>query len=135
MTCPRLWTVTYSFMQMKHVSNSNMKMWKNWRSVDLNFSNLCDWFINNKWSIHLAKDKTKSILFGTKLNTKRAEPLNIVCGNDKFKQCTKVTYLDCILDEYINVNPRLRFLYSQKRFLNKSLQGLLCNTMIQPFIE
>ena len=61
--------------------------------VNLNFSSLCDWFINNKLSIHLGKDKTKSILFGTKFNIKRAEPLNIVDGNTKIKQYTKVTYL------------------------------------------
>ena len=46
----------------------------------LNFSlySLFDWFINDKLSIHLGKDKIKSILFGTKLNIKRAEPLNIL---------------------------------------------------------
>ena len=36
----------------------------------LNFSSLFDWFIDDKLSIHLGKDKTKSILFGTKLNIK-----------------------------------------------------------------
>ena len=66
--------------------------------LNLNFSRLCDWFIDNKLSIHLGEDKTKSILFGTKLNIKRAEPLNIVYGNVKIKQYTKVTYLGCILD-------------------------------------
>ena len=40
--------------------------------LDLNFSSLCDWFIDNKLSIHLDEDKTKSILFGTKVNIKRA---------------------------------------------------------------
>ena len=38
--------------------------------LNLNFSNLSDWFIDNKLSIHLGEDKTKSILFGTKLNIK-----------------------------------------------------------------
>ena len=59
--------------------------------LNLNFSSLCDWFIDNKLSIHLGEDKTKSILFGTKLNIKQAEPLNIVYGNVKIKQYTKVT--------------------------------------------
>ena len=36
--------------------------------LNLNFSSLCNWFIENKASIHLSEDKTKSILFGTKLN-------------------------------------------------------------------
>ena len=65
--------------------------------LNLNFSRLCDWFIDNKLSIHLGKDKTKSILCGTKLNIKRAEPLNIVYVNVKIKQYTKVTDLGCIL--------------------------------------
>ena len=26
------------------------------------FSNICDWFVDNKWSIHFGEDKTKSIL-------------------------------------------------------------------------
>ena len=70
--------------------------------LNLNFSRLCDWFIDNKLSIHLGKDKTKSALFGTKLNIKQAEPLNIVYCNVKIKQCTKVTYLGGILDESLS---------------------------------
>ena len=35
-----------------------------------NFSNICDWFVDNKLSIHFGEDKTKSILFSTK-NRKR----------------------------------------------------------------
>ena len=66
--------------------------------LNLNFSSLCNWFIDNKLSIHLGKDKTKSILFETKLNIKWAEPLHTVYGNVKIKQYTKVTYLGCILD-------------------------------------
>ena len=112
----------------------------------MNFSSLCDWFINNNLSIYLGKNKTKSILFGTKFNIKRAEPLNIVYGNVKIKQYTKVTYLGCILDESLSgesmvlhvlnkINSRLRFLYIQNRFLNKLLWRLLCNTIIQPFFD
>ena len=59
--------------------------------LNLNFSSVCDWCINNKLSIHLGKDKTESILFGTKLNIKRAEPLNVIYGNVKIKQYIKVT--------------------------------------------
>ena len=59
--------------------------------LNLNFSSVCDWCINNKLSIHLGKDKTKSVLFGTKLNIKRAEPLNLIYGNVKIKQYIKVT--------------------------------------------
>ena len=60
--------------------------------MNLNFSSLCDWFIDNKLNSHLGEDKTKSILFGTKFDTKWTEPLNIVYGNVKIKQYTKVAY-------------------------------------------
>ena len=30
------------------------------------FSSLCDWFFDNKLSVHFGQDKTKSILFSTK---------------------------------------------------------------------
>ena len=114
--------------------------------LNLIFPSLCDWFIDNKLSNHLCKDKAKSIFFGTNFNIKRAEPLNIVYGNVKIKQYTKVTYLGCILDESLSgesmalhvlnkINSRLRFLYRQNRFLNKPLRRLLCNTMNQPFLD
>ena len=97
-------------------------------------------------TIHLSEDKTKFILFGTKLNIKQAEPLNIVYGNVKIKQYTKVTYLGCILDESLSgesmalhvlnkINSRLRFLYRQNRFLNMPLRRLLCKAMIQAFFD
>ena len=33
--------------------------------LNMNSYSLCNWFIDNKLSIHLGEDKTKSILFGT----------------------------------------------------------------------
>ena len=124
--------------------HENVKEIKN--KLNFNFSRLCDWFIDNKLSIHLGEDKTKSIHFGTKLNIKRAEPLNIFYGNVRIKQYTEVTYLGCILDESLSgesmvlhvlykIKSRLIFLYRQNRFLNKQLRRLLCNAMIQPFFD
>ena len=114
--------------------------------LNLNFPGLCDLFIDNKLRIHLGEDKSKSILFGTKLNIKRAKSLNIAYGKVKTKQYSKFPYLGCILDESLSgesmvlhvlykSNSRLRFLYRQNRFLNKLLRRLLCNAMIQPFID
>ena len=34
------------------------------------FSNICDWFVDNKVSIHFGEDKTKSILFASKFKRK-----------------------------------------------------------------
>ena len=42
-----------------------------------NFSKLCEWFLDNKLSIHFGDDKTKSILFGTKRKLRKVGKLNI----------------------------------------------------------
>ena len=36
------------------------------KQLNEDFSNLCDWFVDNKLSIHFGEDKTKSILFTNK---------------------------------------------------------------------
>ena len=33
------------------------------QQLNINFSNICDWFVDNKLSIHFGEDKTKSIIF------------------------------------------------------------------------
>ena len=38
------------------------------KQLNRNFNSLCDWFVDNKLSIHFGEDKTKSILFGRKKN-------------------------------------------------------------------
>ena len=114
--------------------------------LNKNFSMLCDWLVDNKLSIHFGEDKTKSILFGSKLKIKKSKPLNIQYNDIKIKQYSKVTYLGCIFDgtfsgesmtiHVINkINSRLRFLYRQNRLFNFTLQRLLCNTTIQPFFD
>ena len=35
------------------------------------FNNLCDWFVDNKLSIHFGEDKTKSILFSGRNRQRR----------------------------------------------------------------
>ena len=42
-----------------------------------NVSMLCDWLVDNKLSIHIGEDKTKSILFGSKHKIKKLKLLNI----------------------------------------------------------
>ena len=41
------------------------------------FKNLCDWFVDNKLSIHFGEDKAKSILFASKRRAKNIRQLNI----------------------------------------------------------
>jgi len=45
------------------------------------FSNLCDWFVDNKLSIHFGEDKTKSILFGVNRKLKKVDDFTITWGN------------------------------------------------------
>ena len=47
------------------------------QSLDKFFSNICDWFLDEKVSIHLRKDKTKGILFDTKQKLSEASSLDI----------------------------------------------------------
>ena len=43
-----------------------------------NFNIICDWFVDNKLSIHLGEEKTKSILFSGKKDQQMINyPLNI----------------------------------------------------------
>ena len=71
--------------------------------LNKNFSSICDWFVDNKLSIHFGEDKTKSILFSSKSKIKKASPLNIQYKGKKVKQYSKVTYLGCIFDETLPV--------------------------------
>jgi len=110
------------------------------------FSNLCDWFVDNKLSIHFGEDKTKSILFGVNRRLKKIDDFSITYGETDIKRHSKVTYLGCILDETLSgesmalkviskVNSRLRFLYRKNKFLTPSLRRLLCNALIQPHFD
>ena len=40
------------------------------KQLNVNFSNVCDWSVDNKPSIHFGDDKTKSILFPSKFKKK-----------------------------------------------------------------
>ena len=92
------------------------------QQLNRNFSNICDWFVDNKLSIHFGEDKTKSILFAPLNKCKKLRKLNISYGSLKIKQYSEVTYLGFILNESLSgesmalnvvskVNTRLKFLY------------------------
>ena len=110
------------------------------------FSNLCEWFLDNKPSIHFGEDKTKSILFGTKHKLRKVGKLNITYQGIDIKQNSQVTYLDSVLDETMSgkpmvykttkkINSRLNYLFRKKHFLTPCLRQLLCNTLIQPHFD
>ena len=91
------------------------------QQLNRNFSNICDWFVDNKLSINFGEDKTKSFLFAPLNKCKKLRKLNISYGLLKIKQYSEVTYLGCILDESLSgesmalnvvskINTRLKFL-------------------------
>ena len=100
--------------------------------LNSDFTSLCEWFIDNKLSVHFSEEKTKSILFGTKRQLKDQRDLNLKYGDIEIKQHSRVTYLGCILDNILSgqhmaakvlntVNNRLKFLYCKQKFLSLSL--------------
>ena len=100
--------------------------------LNSDFTSLCEWFIDNKLSVHFGEEKTKSILFGTKRQLKDQRDLNLKYGDIEIKQHSRVTYLGCILDNILSgehmaakvlntVHNRLKFLYHKQKFLSLSL--------------
>ena len=106
-------------------------------------SNICDWFVENKLSIHFGEDKAKSFLFTPLNKFKKLRKLSISYGSLNIKQHSEVTYVGCILDESLSgdsmalnvaskINTRLNFLYRKDKFLSPQLRRLLCNALILP---
>ena len=83
-----------SYRLFQHKSVTEIK-----KQLTKDFSNICDWFVDNKLSIHFGEDKTKSILFSSKRNLKLVEELDIRYKEIKIKQHKHVNYLGCVLDE------------------------------------
>ena len=115
-------------------------------NLNRNFNSLCDWFVDNKLSIHFGEDKTKSIVFGTKRKLKGLRELDIRHGDVKIKQQPQVKYLGCTLDSSLTgesmalqaltkINGKLKFLYRKQSFLTTSLRRLLRNALIQPHFD
>ena len=111
--------------------------------LNRDFNSLCEWFVDNKLSIHFGEDKTKSILFTSKNKIKKVGKLSINRGDIQIKQHSKVTYLGCVLDEDLSgesmatkvigkINGRIKFLYRINKFLNSSLRRL---TLIIPALH
>ena len=130
---------TWLLYQHKDLEQINKELTKN-------FCNICDWFVDNRLSIHFGGDKTKSILFSTKNKKKKIGILEIKYGNINIKQYSKVTYLGCELDENLSgeamalkvinkINSRLRFLYRKNRYPSPCLKKLLCNAIIQLYFD
>ena len=63
------------------------------KQLNGDFKNICEWFVDNRLSIHFFVDKTKSILFASKRKIKKVPKLKINYKKIQTKQPSKVTYL------------------------------------------
>ena len=116
------------------------------KQLNGDFTNICEWFVDNRLSIHFGEDKTKFILFASKCRIKKVPKLKINYKNIQIKQHSKATYLGCILDETMSgeskalkvihkINSRLKFLHRKNKFLTPALRRLLYNAFIQPHFD
>ena len=107
------------------------------------FANVCNWFVDNKLSIHFGEDETKCILFS---RDKNLLEVNITYNNNGIKQHRMVEYLGCCLDANLSgelmamkslrkINTKLQFLCRQNEFLNLKLRRLLHNSLILPHFD
>ena len=125
--------VTSIFYQHKDVTEIE-------NTLNREFANVCDWFVDNKLSIHFGEDKTKCIILS---RDKNLGDLNITYNNNRITQYQMVEYLGCCLDADMSgesvamksikkINTKLQFLYKQNEFLTPKLPKLPCNSLIQP---
>ena len=116
------------------------------RVLNNDFENICDWFVDNKLSIHFGEDKTKSILFASHRKIKTIKKLNMKYQDIEIKQHSQMTYLGCVMDETMSgepmtlkvinkINGKLKFLYWKNSFLTPGLRRMLCNALIQPYFD
>ena len=95
------------------------------KQLNVDFSNTCGWFVDNKLIIHIGEDKTKSILFTSIFKKKNIKKLNIKYEDKQIKQHSKVKYLRCLMYEKMSgesmalnvihkINNKLKFLYIVK---------------------
>ena len=66
------------------------------KQLTKDFRNICDWFADNKLSIHFGEDRTKSILFSSNRNLKLVQELDTRYKEIKIKQHKHVNYLGCV---------------------------------------
>ena len=116
------------------------------KRLNKDFENLCDWFVDNKLSIHFDEDRTKSILFASKWRVKNIRQLIIKYKDRNIKQHSEVTCLVCVLDETMSGEPmtlkainkiysKLKLLYRKNIFLSPGLRRTLCNALIQSHFD
>ena len=102
------------------------------KQLNEDFANICDWFVDNKLSIHFGEDKTKSILFAFKRNIKKFQKLEFIYNRFSSYIIEETVSGESMANKVISkVNARLKFLHRKNKYLIPNLRCLLCNTLIQ----
>ena len=108
------------------------------RNLNKNFRDVCDWFVDNKLSIHLGEKTKQTVYYLAKNRLNKVSSLDIEYGEMHIKQYHTVIYVGCSLDETLSgesmalkvvnkINSRLRFPYRKDIFMSSSFRRLLCN--------
>ena len=70
------------------------------KQLNKDLQNVCDWFIDNKLSIHFGEDKTKFILFVSTRKIKSERKLNVKYKDIKLKSNISWLCFGCAWDTY-----------------------------------
>ena len=68
--CELVLYVDDTFLKFQHGDINEIEI-----QLSKNFSLICEWFVDNKLSIHFGEDKTKSILFSSKSKINPSRPV------------------------------------------------------------
>ena len=105
------------------------------KRLNEDFENLCNWFVDNKLSIHFGEDKTKSVLFASKRRAKNIRQLYIKYKDINIKRDETMSGEPMALKVINKINSKLKFLYRKNKFLSPELRRMLCNALIQPHFD
>ena len=116
------------------------------RNLNKNFPDVCDWFVDNKLSIHLGEKTKQNVYYLAKNRLDKVSSLDIEYGEIHIKQYHTVIHLGCSLDETLSgesmalkvvneINSRLRFPYRKNIFMSSFFRRLLCNFPIHTLFD
>lgn len=86
------------------------KCWRNRKQLKEDFGNICDWFVENKWSILFGEDKTKFIIFDRNEKITNVRKLIVIFKKIKIKQRSQTRCVGCVLDDTLSVEPMVLIL-------------------------
>ena len=86
------------------------RCWRNRKQLKEDFGNICDWFVENKLTIHFGEDKTKFIIFERNGKITNVRKLIVIFKKIKIKQRSQTRCVGCVLDDTLSVEPMVLIL-------------------------